>query len=371
MKTALITGITGQDGAYLANFLLSRGYQVYGTYRRSSTPNFWRIQELGIFEHPRLCLREYDITDLSAGLRLVEAAEPDEIYNLAAQSFVHVSFDQPIATANITGLGAVCLLEVIRAINPRIRFYQASSAEMFGAAQTIPQDERTPFYPRSPYGAAKLYAHWMTVNYREAHGIFAVSGILFNHESPLRGPEFVTRKISMAVSRRAAGSREVLELGNLGSMRDWGYAPEYVEGMWLALQASEPDTFVLATNRTKTVRDYATLSFRAAGIEVEWLGTGDQERGVSGVDGTTLVRINPRFYRPSDVELLIGNAEKARIKLGWAPKTSLENLCAMLVKADIERTALNMANMLPETILKYPDMIRKDSGTGASGHPPA
>ncbi|WOJ89177.1 GDP-mannose 4,6-dehydratase [Methylocapsa polymorpha] len=341
MKTALITGVTGQDGAYLSRFLLNRGYKVYATYRRSSTPNFWRIQELGVFEHPNLHLREYDLTDLSTGLRLIEATEPDEIYNLAAQTFVHVSFDQPIATGQMTGLGPVYLLEAIRAVNPRIRFYQASSAEMFGAAQCIPQDEATPFYPRSPYGAAKLYAHWMTVNYREAYGIFAASGILFNHESPLRGPEFVTRKMSIAVSRICAGLQKTVELGNLGSIRDWGYAEEYVEGMWLMLQAAEPDTFVLATNHAETVRDYATMSFRAAGVELEWVGSGDQERGVAASNGATLVQINPRFYRPSEVEILIGNPEKARAKLGWEPKTSLDRLCSMLVKADIERVAQN------------------------------
>jgi len=328
MTTALITGITGQDGAYLASFLLNRGYQVYGTYRRCSSPNFWRIQELGISEHPRLHLREYDITDLSAALRLIETTKPDEIYNLAAQSFVHVSFDQPIATANITGIGAVCVLEAIRAINPRIRFYQASTAEMFGATQSFPQDETTPFYPRSPYG------------------IFASSGILFNHESPLRGPEFVTRKISIAVSRIAAGLQKVLELGNLGALRDWGYAAEYVEGMWRVLQAQEPDTYVLATNRAVTVRDYATLSFKAAGIDIDWVGTGEQERGVLASNGATLVRVNPAFYRPSEVEVLIGNAEKARSKLGWEPKTSLELLSKMLVKADIERIPQNLSKRL-------------------------
>jgi GDPmannose 4,6-dehydratase len=346
MKTALITGITGQDGAYLANFLLNRGYHVYGTYRRNSSLNFWRIQELGIFEHPRLHLREFDITDLSAAFRLLETTKPDEIFNLAAQSFVHVSFDQPIATANITGLGPVYLLEAIRSVNPRIRFYQASTAEMFGATQSFPQDETTPFYPRSPYGAAKLYAHWMTVNYRESYGIFASSGILFNHESPLRGPEFVTRKISIAVSQIAAGLQKVLELGNLRALRDWGYAEEYVQGMWLILQAQEPDTYVLATNRAVTVRDYATLSFKAAGIDIDWVGTGDQERGVSASNGATLVRVNPEFYRPSEVEVLIGNAEKARSTLGWEPKTSLEVLAKMLVKTDIERIPQNLAKRL-------------------------
>lgn len=339
MKTALITGGTGQDGAYLARFLLGRGYKVHATYRRSSTPNFWRMQELGVLDHPNLHLREYDATDLSAALRLVAATEPDEVYNLAAQSFVHVSFDQPIATANVTGMGPVHMLEAIRTINPAIRFYQASSAEMFGAAQRIPQDEETPFYPRSPYGAAKLYAHWMTVNYREAYGIFASSGILFNHESPLRGPEFVTRKISIGVSRIRAGLEKTVELGYLGSKRDWGYAEEYVQGMWLILQAPEPDTYVLATNRTETVRNYAEMSFRAVGIELEWVGSGEEERGVCTKTGATRVQINPRYYRPSEVEILIGNSDKARLKLGWEPKTTLEQLCGMLVKADVERVA--------------------------------
>ncbi|MCL2385726.1 MAG: GDP-mannose 4,6-dehydratase [Alphaproteobacteria bacterium] len=342
MKTAVITGITGQDGAYLSKFLLDRGYRVYGTYRRSSTPNFWRIKSLGLFEHPRLELRELDITDLGSALRLIQATEPDEIYSLAAQSFVHISFDQPVATANVTGLGPVCLLEAIRTINPRIRFFQASSAEMFGDVQAIPQVETTPFYPRSPYAAAKLYAHWMTINYREAYGIFAAAGILFNHESPLRGPEFVTRKVSIAVAHIQAGLQNVLELGNLNSKRDWGYAEEYVEGMWRILQAPEPDTFVLATNRSESVRDYTTMSFRAAGVELEWRGTGNQERGISSSSGETLVQIDPRYYRPSEVEFLLGNAEKARIKLGWEPKTSLETLSGMLVKADIARVAQNV-----------------------------
>ena len=341
MKTAVITGITGQDGAYLAKFLLDRDYRVYGTYRRSSSPNFWRIKSLGLFEHPRLELRELDITDLGSALRLIQATEPDEIYSLAAQSFVHISFDQPVATANVTGLGPVCLLEAIRTINPRIRFFQASSAEMFGDVQAIPQVETTSFYPRSPYAAAKLYAHWMTINYREAYGIFAAAGILFNHESPLRGPEFVTRKVSIAVARIQAGLQDVLELGNLNSMRDWGYAEEYVEAMWLILQAPEPDTFVLATNRSESVRDYATMSFRAAGVDLEWTGTGKQERGISASSGETLVQIDPRYYRPSEVEFLLGNAEKARTKLGWEPKTSLETLSGMLVKADMARVAQN------------------------------
>ena len=337
MKTALITGITGQDGAYLAECLLANGYEVFGTYRRTSTPNFWRIEDLGLSDHPRLHLCAYDITDFGASLRLIEKTKPDEVYNLAAQSFVHVSFDQPVTTASITGLGAVHILEAIRHTDRRIRFYQASSAEMFGAVQAVPQDETTPFYPRSPYGVAKLYAHWMTVNYREAYGLFACSGILFNHESPLRGQEFVTRKIAVAVARIKRGLQRHLELGYLGAKRDWGYAPDYVDGMRLMLQADEPDSFVLATNRAETVRDFATMSFRAAGLEIEWRGKDEEEIGVSVSDGTTLVRIDQRLYRPAEVELLIGNASKARAKLSWRASTSLEDICRMMVDADIAR----------------------------------
>ena len=260
-KKALITGITGQDGAYLAQLLLDKGYEVTGTYRRTSSVNFWRIAELGIETHPKLKLVEYDLTDLGSSIRLLQAGNFDEIYNLAAQSFVGVSFDQPVTTAAITGIGPVHLLEAIRIVNPKIRFYQASTSEMFGKVQAIPQVEDTPFYPRSPYGVAKLYAHWMTVNYRESYGIFGSSGILFNHESPLRGREFVTRKITDSVAKIKLGQLDVLELGNMDAKRDWGFAKEYVEGMWRMLQASQPDTFVLATNRTETVRDFVSLAF--------------------------------------------------------------------------------------------------------------
>lgn len=336
-KRALITGITGQDGAYLAELLLEKGYHVTGTYRRSSSVNFWRIEELGIATHPNLSLVEYDLTDLSSSLRLIQTAEPDEVYNLAAQSFVGVSFEQPIATASITGMGAVHLLEAIRIINPAIRFYQASTSEMFGKVQTIPQVEETPFYPRSPYGVAKLYAHWMTVNYRESYGIFGSSGILFNHESPLRGREFVTRKITDSVAKIVLGKQDVIELGNLDAKRDWGYAREYVEGMWRILQADQPDTFVLATNRTETVRDFVNMAFKGAGITVEWTGSGEAERGVCGRTGRELVRVSPRFYRPAEVDLLIGDAAKARRELGWQAETTLEQLCQMMVDADLRR----------------------------------
>ena len=337
MKTAIVTGITGQDGAYLAQLLLEKGYKVVGTYRRTSSVNFWRIQELNIENHPDLELLEYDLTDLSASIRLVQKTEPDEIYNLAAQSFVGVSFDQPITTTEITGIGVTNLLEAIRIVNPAIRFYQASTSEMFGKVQSIPQDETTPFYPRSPYGIAKLYAHWMTINYRESYGIFATSGILFNHESPLRGREFVTRKITDAVARIKLGQQQILELGNMDAKRDWGFAKEYVEGMWRMLQAHKPDTFVLATNRTETVRDFVTMAFKAADMNLRWEGSGEQEQGVDISSGKVVVRVNPRFYRPAEVDLLIGNPCKARQKLGWQPETTLEELCAMMVKADLHR----------------------------------
>jgi len=336
---AIVTGITGQDGAYLAELLLEKGYTVYGTYRRTSSVNFWRIEELGIEKHPNLHLVEYDLTDLSSSIRLVQECKPREIYNLAAQSFVGVSFDQPITTAEITGLGAVNLLEAIRIVDSSIRFYQASTSEMFGKVQEVPQTEVTPFYPRSPYGVAKLYAHWMTINYRESYDIFATSGILFNHESPLRGREFVTRKITDGVARIKLGKQERLELGNLDAKRDWGFAKEYVEGMWRMLQADTPDTFVLATNRTETVRDFVTLAFKAAEIELRWEGQGEDEFAVDVATGNKVVVINPRFYRPAEVELLIGSPEKATRVLGWKPETSLEELCRMMVEADLKRVA--------------------------------
>ncbi|RYF73523.1 MAG: GDP-mannose 4,6-dehydratase, partial [Comamonadaceae bacterium] len=336
-KRAVVTGITGQDGAYLAELLLAKGYVVYGTYRRTSSVNFWRIDELGIQSNPDLHLVEYDLTDLGSSMTLLKDAAPDEVYNLAAQSFVGVSFDQPTTTAQITAIGALNLLEAIRMVNPKIKFYQASTSEMFGKVQAIPQVEETPFYPRSPYGVAKLYAHWITVNYRESYGIFGSSGILFNHESPFRGREFVTRKITDSVAKIKLGKLDVLELGNLDAKRDWGYAKEYVEGMWLMLQAAEPDTFVLATNRTETVRDFVRMAFKGAGIAVDFKGTGEGESAVDVATGKTVMRINPKFYRPAEVELLIGNPARAKEKLGWEPKTTLEQLCQMMVEADIRR----------------------------------
>lgn len=336
-KKALVTGITGQDGAYLAQLLLEKGYTVYGTYRRTSSVNFWRIEELGIQNHPQLHLVEYDLTDLSSSVRLMQSTQVDEVYNLAAQSFVGVSFEQPVTTTEITGLGALNLLEAIRVVNPKIRFYQASTSEMFGKVQAVPQVETTPFYPRSPYGVAKLYAHWMTINYRESYGIFACSGILFNHESPLRGREFVTRKITDSVAKIKLGKLDCLELGNMDAKRDWGFAKEYVEGMWRMLQADEPDTFVLATNRTETVRDFVTMAFKAAGFQLNWEGAAENEIARCAQTGKVLVKVNPKFYRPAEVELLIGNPQKAKDVLGWEPTTTLEQLCQMMVEADIQR----------------------------------
>jgi GDPmannose 4,6-dehydratase len=336
-KKAIVTGVTGQDGAYLTELLLNKGYQVYGTYRRTSSVNFWRLEEVGVLNHPKLELVEYDLTDLGTSIALVQRTQPDEIYNLAAQSFVGVSFEQPSTTAQITGVGCLNLLEAIRLVNPKIRFYQASTSEMFGKVQAIPQVEDTPFYPRSPYGVAKLYAHWMTVNYRESYNIFGSSGILFNHESPLRGREFVTRKITDGVAKIKLGQLDCLELGNLDAKRDWGYAKEYVEGMWRMLQADEPDTFVLATNRTETVRDFVEMAFKGADINVEFKGKNESEIAVDQATGKTVMKINPKFYRPAEVELLIGNPAKAKAKLGWEPKTSLEELCAMMVAADLRR----------------------------------
>jgi GDPmannose 4,6-dehydratase len=339
MKKAIVTGITGQDGAYLAELLLEKGYEVYGAYRRTSSVNFWRIEELGIQNHPNLHLVEYDLTDQASSIRMVADIRPQEIYNLAAQSFVGVSFDQPLATAQITGLGAVHLLEAIRIVDKEIRFYQASTSEMFGLVQEVPQSEATQFYPRSPYGVAKLYAHWMTINYRESYGIFGSSGILFNHESPLRGREFVTRKITDTVAKIKLGKQELLELGNMDAKRDWGYAKEYVEGMWRMLQANKPDTFVLATNRTETVRDFVSMAFKAGGIELEFSGKEDNEIAVDKSSGNVLVKVNQKFYRPAEVELLIGNPAKAKEILGWEPKTKLEELCSMMVEADLRRNA--------------------------------
>lgn len=337
MKKAIITGITGQDAAYLAEFLLEKGYKVYGTYRRTSSTNFWRIEELGVDQHPNLVLLEYDLIDLSSAFRIITEIQPDEVYNLAAQSFVGVSFTQPIATANITGIGAMNLLEAIRTVNPKIKFYQASTSEMFGKVHAIPQNEETPFHPRSPYGVAKVFAHWATLNYQESYNLFATSGILFNHESPLRGKEFVTRKITDAVAKIHLGKQSVLELGNMDAKRDWGFAKEYVVGMYQMLQIDEPGTYVLATNKTQTVRDFVSLAFRAIDVDILWKGKEENEVGFDDKTGRELIKVNPKFYRPAEVDLLIGDASKANEKLNWKPKTTLKELCDMMVKKDIER----------------------------------
>ena len=337
MKKAIVTGITGQDGAYLAQHLLNEGYKVYGTMRRLSSMNLWRIQDLGIENNPNLELVDFDLTDEAGAIRLIDRCEPDEVYNLAAQSFVGVSFEQPVTTANITGLGATNLLEAIRMVNPKIRFYQASTSEMFGKVQEIPQTEKTPFWPRSPYGVAKLYAHWITINYRESYDIFGSCGILFNHESPLRGLEFVTRKITHAVAMIKQGKQDILELGNLDAKRDWGFAGDYVKGMHLMLQADHPDVYVLATNVTTPVRDFVTMAFAAVGMTIEFKGDGVDEVGIDVATGKVVVRVNPKFYRPAEVDLLIGDPAKAMRELGWKPKVLLSELCSMMVEADMAR----------------------------------
>ena len=338
-KRAIITGITGQDGAYLTQMLLKKGYKVFGGYRRSASVNWWRLVELGLWGHENLELVDFDLTDVTNAIRLIDKVQPDEIYNLAAQSFVGVSFEQPISTSEVTGMGCLNLLEAIRIVNPKIRFYQASTSEMFGLVQEIPQTENTPFYPRSPYGVAKLYAHWMVVNYRESYDMFASSGILFNHESPLRGEEFVTRKITDAVAKIKLGKQKHIELGNMDAKRDWGYAKEYVDGMWRMLQAEKPDTFVLATNRTESVRSFVEMSFKAVDIPIEFKGSGLNEEAINANSGETLVKVNPQFYRPAEVDLLIGDSSKARRQLDWHPKVGLEELCQMMVEADLNRNA--------------------------------
>jgi GDPmannose 4,6-dehydratase len=334
-KKALITGITGQDGAYLAQLLLSKGYEVYGAFRRSASSNFWRLEELGVANQIKMV--SFDLLEYSNIQRTLEKVQPDEIYNLAAQSFVAASFEQPLYTSDVDAMGVTRLLEAIRSVNPKIRFYQASTSEMFGLVQEVPQTEKTPFYPRSPYGVAKLYAHWMTVNYRESYGIHASSGILFNHESPLRGLEFVTRKITSTLARIKHGSSEVLELGNLSAKRDWGFAGDYVEGMWRMVQQDTPDDYVLATGETHTVKEFVDLAAQAAGFELEWSGQEVDLKAVDAKTGRTVLKVNPDFYRPAEVELLIGSPEKAFHKLSWKSSTDLNELVEMMVTADMNR----------------------------------
>ena len=335
-RTALITGITGQDGAYLARLLLDKGYRVVGTYRRASSENFWRIEELDVRGHERLVLEDLDLADLGRCVRLLNEYAPAEVYNLAAQSFVSTSFREPVATAQATGLGALNLLEAIRIAAPGVRYYQASTSEMFGKVVAVPQNEDTPFHPRSPYGVAKLFAHWATVNYRESYGLYAASGILFNHESPLRGKEFVTRKITESAARMHLGQLECMEIGNLDAKRDWGFAQEYVEGMWRMLQQDAPDTYVLATGVTVSVRDFVQKAFSAVGIDLAWQGGGVEETGTDR-QGRVRVRVSPAFFRPAEVDLLLGDPAKAKARLGWQARTSLDELCRLMVDADLRR----------------------------------
>ena len=342
MKKAIITGITGQDGAYLSQLLLDKGYKVFGAYRRTSSQNFWRIDYLGIKNHPNLMLVEHDLIDAASTIRMVSEINPDEIYNLAAQSFVHVSFDQPLATSMITGIGVTHMLESIRIVNKNIKFYQASTSELYGKVQEVPQKETTPFYPRSPYGVSKLYAHWMVINYRESYDMFACSGILFNHESPLRGIEFVTRKISDAVARISEGIKDYIELGNLDASRDWGYAPEFVDGMYKMMQHDNPDTFVLATNKAYTVRQFAQYAFNVVGIDVKWEGSGVSERGINKKTGKTIVKINKDFFRLSEVDALIGDYSKAEKELAWVPQIELKKICQIMVESDLKALKTNL-----------------------------
>jgi GDPmannose 4,6-dehydratase len=332
-KIAFVTGITGQDGAWLSKLLLEKGYTVYGGVRRTSSSNMWRLEFLGIADKVKLV--EFDLLDYSNIYQVVRDIKPDEFYNLAAQSFVGTSFKQPISTGMIDGMGVAYILDVLHTISPETKFYQASTSEMFGLVQQIPQTETTPFYPRSPYGCAKMYSHWMVTNYRESYDMFATSGILFNHESELRGLEFVTRKITDNVAKRYHGHNIVLELGNLDAKRDWGYAKEYVEGMYLMLQAKTPDTFVLATNVTTTIRDFVNYSFQVIDKTIRWEGSAENEKGYDANTGELLVQVNPKFYRPAEVELLIGDPKKAKDILGWSPKTSVADLAEIMVRSDI------------------------------------
>jgi GDPmannose 4,6-dehydratase len=340
-KTALITGITGQDGAYLAEFLLNKGYIVHGIKRRSSSFNTERIDHLYKDPHERnvnFFMHYGDLTDSTNLIRIVQETRPDEIYNLAAQSHVQVSFETPEYTANSDAVGTLRLLEAIRilGLEKKTRFYQASTSELYGKVQEIPQKETTPFYPRSPYAAAKLYAYWITRNYREAYGMYACNGILFNHESPIRGETFVTRKITMAVARIKKGLQKKLYLGNLDAKRDWGFARDYVEAMWLMLQQDKPDDFVIATGKTHSVREFVELAFREVGIEIGWQGEGVNEAGVDSETGEVLIEIDPRYFRPTEVDILIGDPSKASEKLGWEAKIQFEELVKMMVKEDMK-----------------------------------
>ena len=336
-KIALVTGATGQDGAYLSRYLVDLGYKVFGAYRRAASTNLWRLGELKLLDEANFSLIELDITDPVSCINAIKVAKPSEIYNLAAQSFVGASFKEPLHTSYASGIAVLNLLEAIRLSDKSIKFYQAGTSEMFGKVQTIPQNESTPFYPRSPYGVAKLYGHFMSINYRESYDIFAACGILFNHESPLRGLEFVTRKITNSAAKIALGKLDCLELGNLEAKRDWGFAKDYVEGMHAMLQAPKADTFVLASGITTTVRDFVKMSFEALDIALIFEGEGVNEVARDKKTGKVVVKVNPEFFRPAEVDLLIGDASKAKEQLNWSAKTNLNELCAMMVKADLER----------------------------------
>tara|TARA_Y100001970_G_scaffold124890_2_gene154642 strand:- start:1534 stop:2556 length:1023 start_codon:yes stop_codon:yes gene_type:complete len=331
-KTALITGISGQDGAYLSKLLLNKGYKVIGGERRSASGTLWRLRKLNIEKD--IEITDFELSEFTNIYRTIDKYNPDEIYNLAAQSFVAASFEMPIMTSDVTGVGVSRLLESIRQINPNIKFYQASSSEMFGKVAESPQKETTPFYPRSPYGVAKLFGHWMTVNYREAYNMFACSGILFNHESPLRGEQFVTKKITMGLSKIKLGLQDYLELGNLDSKRDWGYAEDYVEAMFLMLQYKKPGDYVISTGQTYSVRDFINIACNKLNIDIEWEGKGINEIAINKKNGKKIIKINPKFYRPTEVDLLLGNSDKAKRILKWKPKTDFESLVDKMIEYD-------------------------------------
>ncbi|MEO1554785.1 MAG: GDP-mannose 4,6-dehydratase [Pseudomonadota bacterium] len=337
MKTAFITGITGQDGAYLAQLLLDKGYEVHGGVRRISQPETTRLETLGIAD--KVTLHEFDLTEQNNIFRVIRDIEMDEFYNLAAQSFVGASWEVPIYTAEVDGMAVVRILDTLRSIRPATRFYQASTSEMFGLVQEVPQSETTRLYPRSPYGVAKVYGHYITMNYRESFGMHASSGILFNHESPLRGKEFVTRKITLGLAALARGGDKPVELGNMDAKRDWGFAGDYVEGMWRMLQQDAADDYVLATGETTTIRDFFTAAGSVLGMDIAWTGTGDAETATDTKTGKLVMKVNPKFYRPAEVELLIGDPTKARTKLGWEPKVDVRQLAEMMAKADYDALA--------------------------------
>ena len=338
-KVAFITGISGQDAAYLSLFLLKKGYKVIGGDRRNSSGSLWRLKELGIVDDVEII--NFELSEFSNIYKTIEKISPDEIYNLAAQSFVASSFDTPLMTSDVTGIGVLRILESLRTLDKKIKFYQASSSEMFGKVQESPQNELTQFYPRSPYGVAKLYGHWITVNYRESHNIFACSGILFNHESPLRGKEFVTRKITMGLARIKSGLQNCLELGNIDSRRDWGFAKDYVEGMYLMLQHDKPDDYVLSNNKTHSVREFINVACKMLNIELTWEGTGIDEIGIDKKTDNVIIKINPKFYRPSEVDLLLGDSSKAKKILNWESKTSFNELVELMIKYDLDKLSSN------------------------------